>query len=171
MVGVYKKNIKLLMRKLHGGEEHVSLDMEQVTLPESVSDSYSANYGEVNALGRSSPMIDYANGGPREISFSVILREDKTPEGLDIIDVVNILRSMAYPEYRENDFVDPPLIIFMLGDILNIRGVCNSVEVSWEGPYGETSKGRTAYFDAEVSLSFQEVPRNVRSASDILGGI
>ena len=167
---VYRREIDCHIRSLYpdeGGDELVNLDLEAVGIPEDISDSYSANYGDMNALGRSSPMVDYANGGPREISFSIMLREDKTPAGMDIVDVVNEFKSLAYPEYADVGYVEPPVIKFYLGDIFDLRGVCTSVDVNWEGPYGDSKRGRDTFYQAEVSLSFTEVPRTVKSASDI----
>lgn len=170
---VYRKEIEASIRSLYGDkeEEGVSLDLEAVGVPEEISDSYSANYGQTQALGRSSPMVDYANGGPREVSFSLLLREDKMPEGKDIVDVVRSFRSLAYPEYREmskKQVLRTGVVRFVLGDMFSLRGVCTSVDVSWTGPYGTTSDNKTSYFQAEVSLTFMEVVQKPLSAGEII---
>lgn len=136
-------------------------------LPESIDDSYTANYNSTPILGRSTPIIGYSEGGPRSISFSVKLHDDVISEaGMDIVDKVNILKALSYPSY-ENDRVISPKCYVRIGSMISMTGVCNNVGVSWEPPYSPTKKGRVSYLQAEVSLSFDEVQPIPQSASQI----
>lgn len=157
------------IRALYGSG--VNIDLTVLGLPDEIDDSYSANFTQTDMLGRSSPPINYGNGGPREINFSIFVREDLVPDGEDITEVVNKFRSLSYPEYVKGVVIPPELIVRM-GDMFSIRAVCNNVAVSWEKPYGTTSEGNTAYYQAEISLSFQEsVGQDVSySASEVMSG-
>lgn len=160
-----KSPIKAFIRGLYGPEVSIDLDL----LPESIDDSYSANFHTQSFQGRSSPVIGYGDGGPREVSFSLQIHDDLISQnGSDIVDIVNQLKSLSYPEYERK--VIPPKIYLRMGDMVSIVGVCTNVGVSWEKPYGETTKGRIAYKKAEVSLSFQEVIQIPQSASGVVEG-
>ena len=62
--------------------------------PESVNDSYSANFEPQSVKGRSSPFQSYANSGPRTISFSIKLSLDYNR---DIREIVDSIRMMLKP--------------------------------------------------------------------------
>lgn len=151
-----------------GGDYDTGVEVRLKLPPESIDDSYSANFPTTSMQGRSSPIYGYGDGGPRTVSFSIVLYEEFIDGDKDIIDVVNELKSLSYPEYRGR--VIAPRAIVKLGGMVNIIGVCSSVGVNWQLPYGETSRGRVSYLHADVSLSFDEVKPIPSSASDIIKG-
>lgn len=158
--------IDAYIRGLYGPKVTINLEIP----PESVEDTYSANFDSKSLQGRSSPVFGYSNGGPREVSFSITVREDYVEGEEDIIDVINKFKSIEYPEYT-NDEVVPPKVYVKIGDFINFTGICNNVGVTWERPYGRTSRDRTSFLQAEVSLSFNEVIEqggDAKSASDII---
>lgn len=141
-------------------------------LPETIQDSYSANYSPTDLLGRSSPIIGYSSGGPRSVSFDLTLHDDiiwADGHNQDIVDVVNSLKALPYPDYTSSKVI-PPKCYVKIGDIISLVGVCNEVSVTWEKPYRETALGRMSYIKAEVSLSFDEVVVSPRGTRDIERG-
>lgn len=130
--------------------------------PESVSDSFSAQFDDEFVRGRSSPFKGYSGSGPRDISFSLKLYADYCPEG--IVQTVRMLRALAYAE--KDGVIRPPRCYFSLGTFMQITGVPTSVNVIWEKPYKEG-----IYSFATVSLSIQEVEEKSRIASEVETGV
>lgn len=157
-----RPEIVAYMENLTNGT-HVDLPV----LPEEISDDYSANFENLPVMGRSSPYVGYSGGGPRTVSFSLTLHADYCNG--DLLGTIRKLKSMAYPEYE--DYVDPPEILFRLGDFILIRGYCDSVSVNWQSPYGKDQNGNTIYYLADVSISLGEAVKIAFSASDIIEGV
>ena len=61
--------------------------------PEEVEDTHSSSFSQKEILGRSTPLLAYSGGGPREVSFSVILHDDFCDDG--IINTVNKLKGLG----------------------------------------------------------------------------
>ena len=76
-----------------------------IELPETISDSYSANYSDQVTRGRSSPFKSYESSGPRSISFSVMLSYDYHR---DLKDIVSDLRNMLKPQ--QGSYINPPRV-------------------------------------------------------------
>lgn len=123
-------------------------------LPEEVEDSHSSSFSQQEIQGRSTPILAYSGGGPREVSFSVTLFEDYCDDG--IIDAVNKLKALTYPGYSATG-VEPPECYVRIGDGIIFTGQCTNVSVSWQTPFkSKEQEGvpRNTYSRADVSLSF-----------------
>lgn len=163
-------NVALIMKVLSsdGSGEYFILPF----FPESVSDSKSVNWNNIELPGASHPIYQYVNSGERTISFTAkLLREIKpvagetivkSPYNVDINDVVRFLRSCLYPQKSNTETIvkAPPICKIKLGGsvfdsgsglITCIMTQCD-VEVSkWWDDNRATPKV------AEVSLAFSEI--------------
>lgn len=139
-----------------GGDFKIEFECE----PDDISDSSAgASYSSSSVQGRSAPYIGYENNESRSVSFSVTLHDDLCKEG--IINTVNRLKSLTYPEYKDG-VITPPKVLIHIGN--NIKGyfVINSVSVGWKKPYREET-----YIVADVSIDATEVVDIAYSAKDI----
>lgn len=136
-------------------------------LPETLEESYSANFDNTELQGRSSPVMGYSSGGPRNLSISVTVHDDYVGGGDDIVDLANKFKSLAFPEYK-NGKVEAPYVYIRFGSMLSMKAVCTDVSISWEKPYGETQNNRVAYRKAEISLTLNEVVKTAPSASNVV---
>lgn len=129
--------------------------------PEEVEDSHTSSFNQQEIQGRSTPLISYSGGGPREVSFSVIILDEFCDIG--IVDTVNKLKALTYPGY--DNMVEPPECYVKLGRGIRFTGQCTNVSVSWQPPIsgsssstvsefgGDAGEG-TTYSRADVSMSF-----------------
>lgn len=124
-------------------------------IPDSISDNVSANFPEMTIPGRSESFISYESTANRDISFTLKLYDPmcKNPQG--IINTVNMLKSMCYPDYSTTT-IYPPYCYVKLGDLIYFYGVCNNVGVSWIKPVSVDVNGKQIYVYADVSLSFKQ---------------
>lgn len=118
-----------------------------VEMPETVNDSYVANFSDQVTQGRSSPFKAYSNSGPRTVSFTVVLSLDYRR---DLNSVVNSLRAMLKP-YKAT-VLTPPYVMVRIGDFLNIKAVPQSFDVVWKGGYKDSM-----YRICECTFQFSEV--------------
>lgn len=136
-------------------------------LPDSLSEEYSAQFDDIQVLGRSTPYAGYGGGGPRSVSIDLPIHVDYS-EG-QYLDIIEKLKALPYPEY--GNYIEPPKIYLKIGDFIAIIGYCDSVSVNWEKPYGDDMNGNKVYYKADVSLSINEALKYPHSASDIEGGM
>lgn len=149
------------------GDYDTGVRVELTLPPESIDESYSANFNTASMQGRSTPIHGYGDGGPKTVSFTVKLHDDFIDSGgKDIVDIVNEIKSLSYPVYRNR--VIPPRVLVKLGSMIEMTAVCTSVGVNWQLPYGQTQSGRVSYLHADISLSFDEVRSIAPSATEII---
>ena len=164
--GTYNKN-----KKKTDGVEMVSFYIVNLItgnqmviriFPDEVTDSVSSQWEEVVPRGRSNPIQGYSSSGPRTVSYTLQLHDDYLPDG--ILATVNQLRALTYPVYNGGSISPPKCLIRVAGNI-KFTAICKEVSVTWMKPL------RNGYYiNAEVSLTFDEVPSVAKSAVEITNG-
>lgn len=130
-------------------------------IPEEITDNYSATFDQQDIRGRSNPIQGYNSSGPRTISYTIQLHDDYCKTG--ILDTVNKLRALTYPEY--GGVIIPPKCYVRFGNMIGTKAITTSVGVTWKKPYRDG-----IFINADVTLEFTEVLENPKSASQIEGG-
>lgn len=141
--------------------------IEIALLPEEISENYAAEITPTSIMGRSSPVMGYAGGGPKTVSLSLTLHDDYCKLG--IIQTVNNFKALSYPEY--SNIVESPNCYLRIGDFMRLYGVCTSVGVSWSKPMRRDHVSfQMTYIKADVSLDLQNCVSTPFSASSVEGG-
>ena len=152
------------------------------TDPDTIADSYPANYSSTPALGRSAPIFTYTGSGPRDVQITLNIHRDmmddinmgnispfKTitkdgkqekdyffKEGEDYIDsLIRALQSISVPKYTEaNNIVEPPIVAVRFGKEIFVRGIVDSgVNVQYSKPILENDK----YAQVQLSFNIKEI--------------
>lgn len=152
------------------------------TDPDTIADSYPANYSQTPALGRSAPVFTYIGSGPRDVQITLNIHRDmmddinmgnispfKTitkdgkqekdyffKEGEDYIDsLIRALQSISVPKYTEaNNIVEPPIVAVRFGNEIFVRGIVDSgVNVQYSKPILENDK----YAQVQLSFNIKEI--------------
>ena len=152
------------------------------TDPDTIADSFPANYSNTPALGRSAPVFTYTGSGPRDVQITLNLHRDmmddinmgnispyKTKivkgkkekdyffkEGEDYVDaLIRALQSVSVPKYTEaNNIVEPPIVAVRFGNEIFIRGVVDTgVNVQYAKPILSNDK----YAQVTVSFNIKEI--------------
>ncbi len=117
--------------------------------PESLDDSYSAQFSEKPILGRSSPIVVYTGGSSRKLDFSITVHEDLLDGYTDIRQWVDDLKAMSLPVY--NNGVHPPKIYCRVGSVYAFWGVMNTT-VTYKRPIRDNH-----YIVADVKFEFTRI--------------
>lgn len=137
------------------------------TLPESVSESYSADWQMTDIMGRSAPYAAYIGSAARTVSYSVTLMRDIL--GSSFKSTVERCIRLVYPKYVNGGVVAPPFCYVRFGGMISMFAIVNDVSVEWSGSiightYGSTVKNKTnfdanenLYSQADISFSFTEL--------------
>lgn len=152
------------------------------TDPDTIADSYPANYSSTPALGRSAPVFTYTSSGPRDVQitlnvhrdmmddinmgnispFKTITKDGKQEkdyffkEGEDYIDsLIRALQSISVPKYTEaNNIVEPPIVAVRFGNEIFVRGIVDSgVNVQYSKPILSNDK----YAQIQLSFNIKEI--------------
>lgn len=152
------------------------------TDPDTIADSYPANYSSTPALGRSAPVFTYTGSGPRDVQitlnvhrdmmddinmgnispFKTITKDGKEEkdyffkEGEDYIDaLIRALQSISVPKYTEaNNIVEPPIVAVRFGNEIFVRGIVDSgVNVQYSKPILSNDK----YAQVQLSFNIKEI--------------
>lgn len=126
--------------------------------PETLPNSYQANFSFETIMNRTAPKAIYSGSGPRTLQVSLTLHSqlfELDNSGESVNDLINALIASAYPKFDfENSKIEPPKILLKFGNCCTIRGVINGqVNVTWKGPW--LKDGTMAV--AEISFSIQEL--------------
>lgn len=143
--------------------------------PDTITDSMTSTYRDVNALSRSAPVQSYIQSGPRTITFNINLHRDIMEDlntdvsnlkdnvvdfaDKDYIDVlINYLQARALPKYNVykvgSKVVDPPQVAIKMGNDIFIRGVVSgSVSVTYKKPILDNGK----YAAVDVTIPVTEI--------------
>lgn len=126
----------------------------------------SANYDSISAIGRTIPMIGYEGMNNKQISVKLYFVGDVLPI-IQVYHNVKWLETFLYP--RDNGVMvkAPCEIILCLGLYTMMRGVIESVDVTWQGPYagigisGLSSSASATFLNmfpvhAEVDITIRE---------------
>lgn len=137
------------------------------TVPENISESYSADWQSTDIMGRSAPYLAYVSSAARTVSYSVILTRDILGE-LYKSTVEKCIR-LVYPKYMNGGVVAPPFCYVRFGSMVYMFAVVNDVSVEWSGPFiGDTYSSTVdnkqdidandnLFSQAEISFSFTEL--------------
>jgi hypothetical protein len=108
--------------------------------PEDITDIKSVNWAPIEVIGRSEPIMTYHSSSSQQFSFTLMFAssidqaDQETPE--KVRDRVNFLKSLAYPIKTRAGFTTfPPVVLLIVGDLINSRCVVTSVEANWRGPW------------------------------------
>ena len=131
-------------------------------MPESISESVSANYSTQDIVGASAPRILYSSTSAPTISLTLKnLTEDYLPEGFSSLrELVRAFQALTYPTYYSGT-VTAPEVTVKLGN-RSFKGVTNSVSVSW----GNTVKDGEI-LNCTVDLQFTRTRNTVEGATII----
>jgi hypothetical protein len=129
-------------------------------MPESITDSKSANFTDYSILGRSHPIKGYQNSPSRSIEFSVMLFAQPTAQDSSytvskVKKDVDFLLSLPYPRY-DGGIKPPPKCHVKIGNNIEMIGVCTSASASYRKGVPWSGSGENAH-GVEVSLRFEEV--------------
>lgn len=139
-------------------------------MPESYTDSKSANWVSTGILLRSSPLMGYKDSEPRTVSFSFnfhagVEQSDSTTPA-DVKRCVDFLLSLAYPDYSGG--IKPPHLCFLsLGGQVRMKCVLRSVTATYSAPY-DVNTGLAHH--AKVSIVAIEVDDIPKSYEQVRGG-
>ena len=157
---------------------HLNQFLVLPVFPETISDNLQAQWSETRPLARSAPIQSYASSGPRVVQFGFKLHRDLMnqvnysrsnmviPKNDDYLDtVVNCIQSLSVPEYTDaTRMVNPPMVAVRIGDQIFIKGIVQSVTMSYELPLLQTNSGLKY---AVINLSFTVAETDAYTASYI----
>ena len=130
--------------------------------PESVSDTSTSNFAEMNPLGRSEPFQIYQNSGPREVSVSFTMHKEMA-HTTPIEALVNAVKATTYPlgsrnatstfNYSSSNGIDiVPKVHLVIGRSIDITGVIKgSVGIKWYGPINKFDRYSMVDLDFTVT--------------------
>ena len=130
-------------------------------LPESVSDSISANFDPIDIRGRTNALQGFNTTGPRTLSFDFDLHRDFCEYG--VVTTAAQLKALCYPGYT--GYIDAPKAYIHLGNAIRGLFIVNDVSVTYNVPYMDDM-----YMTAQVSMSITEAGDTVYSAAQIEEG-
>ncbi len=143
-------------------------------MPESIQDSKDSEWASYTILGRSSPLLGYQKGPPREIRFSVTMFADPTADGprrsvADIKQDVDFLLSLPYPDYSKG-IAPPHRCLVNIGDIVPcFLCICKSASAEYRGNW-PWEDGPGLPHGVIVSLVFHEINDTPLDTMDRRGG-
>lgn len=133
-------------------------------MPQSYSDSRTANYTSQNPLGRSEPFQIYENSGPRTVSVSFQMHREMTHTD-PIEDVVKAVQAATYPIAWTGTI--PPKVRLVIGNACVIEGIiAGGVDVTWS----ETIDKNWKYNMVDLSFTVTECTGKPQTMSDVLHG-
>ncbi len=140
-------------------------------IPEQITESIGVDWGTINIPGRSANYKTYNGTSNRNFSITLKLHEDLLSD-CGLSDIIYFLKSLAYPEYTQNE-IRPPVCIIKVMDDIKARGIVNSISVNHSLPIKELIKnnahtGKLKYAVKTVTIEFTEVPIGAPSSTDIL---
>lgn len=145
-------------------------------MPEMFDESKTAEYAEVNIIGRSEPILGYSHSSARRFQIPLVFAATYSPVE-EVLKPIWLIRSWLYPDYREASQPNvPPRVLLVVGKWLSQRCVVTRADIKYHGPWGrkpvstqiEMPEGGPFYKDsmlpfwAEVGLVLQECSENTR---------
>ncbi len=125
-----------------------------IATPESIQDGYSANFNEVELLGRSSPILVYGGGSSRTLNFTILFHEDLLEQDTDIRAFVDKLRALSLPVYDSG--IKVPKVYFRIGKMFSCWGTVNTT-VNYKPP---VRNGRMIVAEVTFELTrLSSIPR------------
>jgi hypothetical protein len=127
-------------------------------MPDSISDSKSVNWNQIQIVGRSHPILAYDSSASRTFSFTLYFfahpsHEDPTTQGT-VVENIRFLTSLTYPDYGGG--VKPPhKCVLRIGSMIQWAVVAQDISVSYTPMW---KNGLPVY--ASVSCTFIESADN-----------
>jgi hypothetical protein len=137
--------------------------LEFQLMPDSISENKAAMYNEVPIIGRSLPLIGYANSTSRMINITLrfaALNKEGTYSPKWIEKQVRWLESKVYPRYEDSLTYPPPRLLLVIGKALSMQCVMTSYNTTWMGPW-TVEGGEARSYQAMVDVAFQEYGQNL----------
>lgn len=132
-------------------------------MPDSISDYKTANWGDINVIGRAEPYRVYANSTPRTFAFSLkfIASTSQGDAGViaEVKNKVHFLQSLVYPTENAGIVDHPPVIFLIIGDFISSRCIAKTYNTRWSGPW-ETVSSENANNDPSSGL-LDLIPRKI----------
>lgn len=131
----------------------------QFHIPDDISDSNPVSWEDVAILGRSVPVKGYENSGPRTIGFELELfagvevSSSSTDPVAKLQNDVAFIQSLTYPDYSTSLVLPPATTLLSLGNILKLKCVVVTADITWKKPYTQDGKPMRA----TISMSLQAV--------------
>lgn len=109
----------------------------------------SANYADINVIGRSEPILGYAGSGPRTFTIPLVFAAAEVGTHWEqVIRPVWLIRSWLYPDYATPRLPNvPPALLLVMGSWLSQRVVARSATIRYHGPWGR-GNGVPGVFDS-----------------------
>lgn len=154
-------------------------------LPDNISESKAAIYGDIITIGRSTPIKTYSHSASKNLNFT--LKFFANPEKGDmsmtpkvIKERVDFCYSLLYPDYSAGFVLKPPpKCLIRIGDQITFAGICKTVTSNYnlEGPVpwdvGIAGSGVYAH-GVQINLGFEqvrEIPPSVEEVSEGLSDV
>lgn len=144
---------------------HIGRTLNIPATIESPSERVAANYNSLSTLNRSDPIWVYNNSGTNSLSTSFTLHADSFSGGVDAMyQMVKDIKLCTVPAYS-GQVVIPPTVSCIIGtpleasgmDVLTMRGICQGVDVQYNGPYRNNR-----YMRADVSITIDRSSESTR---------
>lgn len=128
------------------------------SMPESFSDSKTPNWNSHEIVGRWTPIRGYSSSGPRTISilltfYSSVDSGDNGNTERNVLDQINKLRSLTYPNYDGYAYSPDPVLL-RLGKMVFMKCIVTAFDTNWRAPWDLDEEVSMV---AEVSMTFEEV--------------
>jgi hypothetical protein len=137
--------------------------LEFQLMPDSVAENKAAMYNEVPIIGRSLPLIGYANSTARMVNLSlrfVALNKEGKYSPKWVEEQVRWLESKVYPRYEDSLTYPPPRLLLVIGKAISMQCVMTSYNTSWMSPW-TVDGGEARAYQAIVDVAFQEYGQNL----------
>lgn len=102
-------------------------------------ESKTAEYANVNIIGRSEPVLGYSHSGPRVFNIPLHFVATKNPFE-EILKPIWLIRSWLYPDYTNMTVPNvPPRVLLVMGAWLSQRCICTRVDITYQKPWGRVT--------------------------------
>jgi len=140
---------------------------------ESFSDGASANWADVNILGRSEAYKIYSFTSNRVIAFTLaFMAVGNDSPHKEVKKRCDWLRALAYPFYEEDGTMLPPPTVFLsFGSLFPVlRGIVPDPQITYMGPFdgGSDGSGDLVPMQATVAINFTVVNVIPQGSDNIL---
>lgn len=142
------------------------------SMPETFSDAKAPNWSSQEIIGRWTPVRGYSSSGPRTISImltfhSGVDKADSEGTKVLVLDKVNWLRSLTYPNYS-NVAYSPDPVMLRIGRMVFMKSIVTGFDCNWRAPWDLDEE---ISMIAEVSLTFEECSLIPLDAQQVRSGL
>jgi hypothetical protein len=139
-----------------GAKPRVGEQLDFNSMPPELGSVKSATVAPVPIIGRANPLFVYSHSDERawnlELKFFAV--EDNFKNSGDdinesvrrqVLDRLNWCESLVYPVYKNGISRGLPTMLFVFGDMLNVKVICTDVSTSVPGPHYIKAKNLIGY--------------------------